>query len=110
MPVTINPDVMEGKGLSGCSSGQLASTLQNAESRHPAMQVPTLKSSCAPPRGAPPRVMLSTEGAKANHWRYNQMQAAAGRSRTERLLVTDQPAAPSLTSLHVSVSVPVDNG
>jgi len=69
---------MEGKGLSGCSSGQLASTLQNAESRHPAMQVPTLKSSCAPPRGTP-RVTLSTEGAKANHWGYNQFDLREGK-------------------------------
>jgi len=36
------------------------------------MQVHTHKSRCAPSRDAP-FVALSTEGAKANLWRYNQM-------------------------------------
>jgi len=35
------------------------------------LRIMSYKSSCAPPRGTP-RVMLSTEGAKANYWRYNQ--------------------------------------
>ena len=35
------------------------------------MQVHTPKSSCAPPRGTP-WVTLSTEGAKAVDWYYNQ--------------------------------------
>jgi len=38
-----------------------------------AMQVHTRKSSCVPRRGTPPRVTPSTEWAKANLWRYNQM-------------------------------------
>jgi len=53
------------------------------------MQVYTRKSSCAPPRGTP-WVTPSTEGAKADKWRYNQSDLQP----KGRLTPTEKPPRP----------------